>query len=238
MSCHNAMNILITNDDGIDADGLHVLAERLRQDHTVTVVAPAGPRSECSHQVQTREPIQVDALGDHRFAVHGSPVDCVRLGLRAIFGESGRHFDWVLSGINHGGNLGIDRYMSGTLAAAREAAILGVPSIAFSHYLRRGIPLDWDVAASRAHSVWTEIRNHPPSAGYFWNVNLPHLEAGAADPPVVDCIADSLPLNVQFESTGPSSFLYNGSYPDRPRTPFSDTDYCFRGHITRTLLTI
>lgn len=233
------LRILITNDDGVDADGLDALVAVMKQEHDVTIVAPSGPRSECSHTVETRRPLRVHRMAENTYAVDGFPADCVRLAMRAIFqDQGGPKFDWVFSGINQGGNLGIDRYLSGTVAAAREAAVFGMPAIAFSHFIRREMPLDWPQAASWAMAVWNQLKPGPPPPGYFWSVNFPHLPSGSPCPDIVTCVADNLPLDVQYTRTAPDTWQYSGSYPDRPASPERDTAVCFGGRIAQTLLSL
>lgn len=111
------MKLLLTNDDGIDADGLHALLTAVRGLGEPVVVAPAGPQSGVSHAVTTDGPVRVEPRGDGRFAVRGTPADCVRVVLHRLCPDAGL----VLSGINHGGNLGADVYYSGTVVAVREA---------------------------------------------------------------------------------------------------------------------
>src|SRR5881392_1223713 len=137
------MRFLLTNDDGISAPGIQALAEAARALGSVTVVAPVAPCSTCSHQATTHRPIQAHAHGPDAIAVEGWPVDCVRVALRGLE----LPVDWVLSGINAGGNLGADVYVSGTVAAVREAALLGKPGVALSHYKRREMDFDWVRAA-------------------------------------------------------------------------------------------
>ncbi|MBC7817459.1 MAG: 5'/3'-nucleotidase SurE, partial [Planctomycetaceae bacterium] len=122
------MKFLLTNDDGIDAPGLRLLAEIAREFGEVIVVAPDGVRSGCGHQVTNDRPLALTNVRPGEFACDGTPADCARLGLKHIAAD----VDWVLSGVNDGGNLGIDVYMSGTVAAVREAVLLGKPGIALS----------------------------------------------------------------------------------------------------------
>jgi len=100
------MKFLLTNDDGIEAPGLDALLSATRSLGDPIVVAPAGPQSGVSHAVTWRDGVRIESRGDNRFAIHGTPADCVRLGLLKIAPEA----DWILSGINHGSNLGADIY--------------------------------------------------------------------------------------------------------------------------------
>ena len=137
------MLLLLTNDDGIDAPGIRALWQAAARRGGCRIVAPSGPVSGCGHQVTTHAPIRIDRRAGDAWAIDGTPVDCVRLALHGLVPDP----DWVLSGINAGGNLGTDVYHSGTVAAVREAAIRGRPGIAVSHYIARGRPIDWDRAA-------------------------------------------------------------------------------------------
>ncbi|MDE2509386.1 MAG: 5'/3'-nucleotidase SurE, partial [Planctomycetota bacterium] len=141
--------LLLTNDDGIDAPGLAVLAGVARNFGTTHTVAPNGPRSGCGHMFNTHASFGFEARGERCHCVDGTPVDCVRLGLHHLAPGA----EWVLSGINDGGNLGVDVYASGTVAAVREATLLGRPAIALSQYIAWGRPVDWDRAARMATRV-------------------------------------------------------------------------------------
>jgi 5'-nucleotidase len=144
--------------------------------------------------------------------------------------------DLVLSGINRGGNLGADIFTSGTVAAVREAALLGRQGIAVSQYVRKGVALDWGRSAELALPVIAElIAEGCPPKGY-WNVNLPHLDS-AAEAAVVRCEPDNEPLDVQFRQEG-DRFHYCGSYPARRRTPGRDVEHCFGGSVTVSRLQV
>jgi 5'-nucleotidase len=225
------VRLLLTNDDGVGAPGLRALEAAAAAFGEVLVVAPAQEQSGCGHLVTTHAAIAVERLAEGRWTVHGSPADCVRLAVSELVGP----VDWVLSGINAGGNLGTDIYHSGTVAAAREAALLGVPGLALSHLRRRGVPLDWDDAWLRARAALSVLLSTPPIPGCYWNLNLPHLDVGAPIGPVVRCDLDPSPLPVRFAlSADGSSYRYCGDYHQRHRRPLSDVDRCFAGQTTLT----
>lgn len=123
------MKILVTNDDGIMSKGLEVLVTTLEQEHEVWVVAPDRNRSAVSHSILMNIPLKIKKKANRRYACSGVPVDCVVHGIRAILKESP---DCIISGINHGANLGTDILFSGTAAAARQGSLYGIPSIALS----------------------------------------------------------------------------------------------------------
>src|SRR5262245_7516831 len=147
------LRFLLTNDDGIDAPGLAALAAAARHLGETVTVAPAGPCSSCGHQVTTTRSVRLNDHGEGRYSVEGWPADCVRVALHG----AAERVDWVLSGINAGGNLGADVYVSGTVAAVREAALLGLPGVALSHYKRRESEFDWLRAAAWVRRLLPEL---------------------------------------------------------------------------------
>src|SRR4051812_36875988 len=151
------MKFLITNDDGIEAAGLAALVTAASPLGDPVVVAPAGPQSGVSHAVTWREGVRIEERGDNRFAIHGTPADCTRLGLLRVVPDA----KWVLSGINHGSNLGADMYYSGTVAAVREAVLHGWPGIAVSHYYKAGEDYDWRRAARWVTPILKELLGTP-----------------------------------------------------------------------------
>ncbi len=227
------MKVILTNDDGVDAPGLAAL-RKASVGHAITgtsgcvTVAPHEALSGCSHRVTTYEgPIRVEQRSDTVYAVHGTPADCTRIALEHLFPDAAI----VLSGINPGGNLGVDQYLSGTVAAAREAAILGRVGIAISHYIKRGRPLDWDRAVAWTSNVLQDLLSRDPNPGRYWNVNLPHLAPGEPDPEVVFCAPCTQPLPLSYRVEG-DDYHYEGVYADRARDPGADVDLCFSGKIT------
>jgi 5'-nucleotidase len=225
------MRLLLTNDDGIFAPGLEALLAAARPLGETVVVAPAEAHSGCGHRVTTDAAIQVEEVAPGRFAVAGTPADCVRLAVHRLAPRTG----WVLSGINAGANLGADTYVSGTVAAVREAVLHGWPGIALSQYRRKDRPFDWETAARRAGRVLRELLARPWQPGTLWNVNLPHLDPGAPEPDLVFCDLDPSPLPLSYRQDG-DAFHYNGDYHGRPRQPGADVAVCFGGQIAVTQL--
>jgi len=216
------MTFILTNDDGIDAPGILALSQAVKEDFIV--VAPQDHLSGCGHQVTTHTPIQVQVRSPKAYALKGTPADCTRFALRQL------QPSYVLSGINAGGNLGVDVYISGTVAAVREAAIHGIPGIAISHWIKRPLIIDWQVATTWTVRVLDKLLSLPLPPKCFWNVNLPHLPPGAPEPEIVFCPPSSDPLPLDFRVEG-DSFYYVGEYAKRSRTPGTDVDVCFSGKI-------
>ena len=224
---------LLTNDDGWDAPGLAALWQAAEGLGRCRLVAPAGPVSGCGHRVTTGAPIAITPVGEDRFAVDGTPADCVRLALDHLTPG----VDWVLSGINAGGNLGADVYHSGTVAAVREGVLHGVPGIALSHYIAAGRVIDWPRAARWTTEVLRRLLAMSPGPGAFWNVNFPHPGPDEPDPHIVFCPLDPSPLPLTYR-VEEGKAVYAGHYHSRARRPRSDVDVCFGGQIAVTLIRV
>lgn len=223
------MKFLLSNDDGIDAPGLAALCDATRALGHQVVVAPAGPQSGMSHRVTWEGGVRLEDRGTQRFAVHGTPADCARLGLLRVASDA----NWVLSGINHGGNLGADVYYSGTVAAVREAALHGWPGIAFSLYLKHQ-EIDWPRVSGWTARLVADLVARPVEPGLFYNVNFPHLAAEDPEPDVVFCPLDPNPLPLSYRHEDNGHHVYDGIYSSRLRHPGTDVDTCFRGNIAVT----
>ncbi len=225
------MKLLLTNDDGIDAEGLLALTRAAATFGDPVVAAPAGPQSGVSHAVTWHEGVKIEPRGEERFAIHGTPADCVRLGLLHLAPDA----KWILSGINHGANLGADVHYSGTVAAVREAVMHGWPGIAFSHYRSADLWFDWDRATRWIIPVLQDLLARPIEPGLFYNVNLPNLPAEIADSPeVVWCPLDPAPLPLNYRHEEESGLYFAGAYHLRTRTPGADVETCFGGRIAVT----
>jgi 5'-nucleotidase len=163
--------ILITNDDGIHSTGIHALADALRTLGEVIVVAPLTEASAIGHALTLRRPLRIEEFGAGRYAVDGTPTDCVNLALKVILG--GVMPDLVASGINKGYNLGDDVTYSGTVAGALEAALLGIPAIAVSLGEGGKPGADFGASAAAAAEVAEAMLRYPLPARTFVNVNVP-----------------------------------------------------------------
>lgn len=227
------MRILLTNDDGVDAPGIAALRRAIGGFGPVTVVAPSEGLSGCGHRVTTELALKLNPRGDDVFSLDGTPADCVRVGVHSACPR----VDWVFSGINAGGNLGVDLFISGTVAAVREGAIHGIPGIAFSQYRRRNLAVDWDLASRLAEMVAGQLLQLPVLPGEYWNVNFPHLDPGTPIPEVVFCDPNALPLPLSFRMEG-NHFHYSGDYHSRRHAPGTDVEACFGGKIAISKLRV
>jgi 5'-nucleotidase len=178
------MRVLLTNDDGIEAEGLQALRRALRDlpDIELAVIAPDGNRSATARSITTRRPLWVEEIdfgdGSVGYATDGTPVDCVRLAKLGLI--QGFEADAVVSGINHGSNLGDDITYSGTVAAAFEGLVLGLPGIAVSQQsqaremdFRLGSKFDFATAARFTARVVEELDDVPLPPGTLLNINVP-----------------------------------------------------------------
>lgn len=216
------VKIVLTNDDGIDAPGLEALARAVRELGTLVVVAPREALSGVGHRVTVREPIKVEEMGENRFRVSATPADCVRVALKKIAPDA----DWVFAGINPGANLGSDVNQSGTVAAAREAAILGRRAISISQYIARDHAVDWKITQHHSATILRMLVGRELEKACFWNVNLPHPLTPDETPAYEFCGLDVNPHNYTYRREG-DAFIYEGAIHDRPRDPGTDVDVCF-----------
>jgi 5'-nucleotidase len=168
------MKILLTNDDGIYAEGLWALHKKFTEQHSVTIVAPDRERSAVGHAITLHEPLRTARIsfngGCIGHAVSGTPADCIKLGVLEILDSRP---DIVISGINSGANVGINVNYSGTVAAAKEATLYGVPSIAVSigsHEID-----NYDDAALFVELLAEDVLEKGLPLGTFLNVNIPDL---------------------------------------------------------------
>jgi 5'-nucleotidase len=162
--------ILITNDDGINAEGLLCLEEHLQGLAEITIVAPDRERSAVSHGLTIRSPLNLQKSEENRYVLNGTPVDCVIYALHHLFDTMP---NLIISGINHGANLSDDIMYSGTVAAAREASHRGVPALAISQAYDDDKPIQFEDGAKFARTLVETMLSRPPQSTYFLNVNIP-----------------------------------------------------------------
>ena len=166
--------ILISNDDGVHAHGIKVLekiAQTLSDD--VWVVAPETEQSGAAHSLTLRRPLRVHKISPRRFAVDGTPTDCVMVALSEVLKDQKPTL--MLSGINHGANMGEDVTYSGTVAAAMEATLLGVPAIALSQVTKTGQHVKWATSEHFAPEIISKIMKAGIPKGTLININFPNL---------------------------------------------------------------
>lgn len=163
------LRVLLSNDDGVHAQGIHALADELKAIAEVTIVAPDRNRSGASNSLTLEQPLRVTEIADRAYSVQGTPTDCVHFALNELMKDDLP--DLVLSGINHGANLGDDVLYSGTVAAAMEGHFLGVQAIAFSLVGKQ----NFQSAAKIARRLVEQHLQRPIPTNRLLNVNIPDL---------------------------------------------------------------
>lgn len=242
------MRILLTNDDGIGAQGLQALRRHLRQIEGVTldVIAPDSNRSASARSITTRSPLSVQELrfedGDLGHATDGTPVDCVRF---ADVGLVGDQPDLIVAGINHGLNLGDDVTYSGTVAAAFEGIILGLPAIAVSQQsIEREMGYtpqrhyDFELAAAFTAATIAELKNSPMPKGTLLNINVPGGPPEGVDVTKLGkrLYRDELHKVEREVEDGRTQYRIYGFEPEREDEPGTDIGAIARNRISVTPL--
>ncbi|MBY0354242.1 MAG: 5'/3'-nucleotidase SurE [Rickettsiales bacterium] len=172
--------ILISNDDGIHAPGIAALEAVARQfSDDVWVVAPETEQSGVAHSLTLHQPLRLRELSPQRYAVSGTPTDCVLLAIREIIPRDAPA-TLLLSGINRGSNVAEDVTYSGTIAAAMEGALLEVPSIALSQHYHDGQPINWETASFYAEKMLRHLQGVKVPSGHLLSVNIPAVAPNEA----------------------------------------------------------
>lgn len=246
------MQILVSNDDGVSAPGIYALAEEF-SDFTVVVIAPERERSTTGHSLTLHKPLRIQRLRKNVYWVSGGPADCIYLGIYEVLGKKP---DLVLSGINRGANLGQDVFYSGTASAAREAANLGVPSMAVSldlsyhkkekteHYAaaakaaRKALEQSLLTFSGQKKLVWKKALKSWP-AGLMLNVNVPNLpfakiKGTRAATQGHRIYGSSIAKRV--DARGRDYFWIGGKYEGYRPIPESDCWWVDRGYVSVTPL--
>jgi len=234
------MNILISNDDGIESKGILLLAEALKELGDVTVVAPHRERSTSGHSLTLHKPLRCIEVKPKYFAISGTPADCVYMATRYILK---RKPDLIISGVNRGANLGNDIYYSGTVAAAREGAYWGVKSIAFSLCLDKTFNLEkkphWETATKFAKIfIPLAVRKDYPIHNLL-NVNIPNLPSSEIKGVKISKLGRrfySDQIEERFDPRGKSYYWLGGSYKGFDEIPESDCVDVDNGFISVTPL--
>ena len=230
------MQILISNDDGIHARGIEVLAETIAGLGDVSVVAPEGEQSGSSHSVTLNHPLRPRPFhrGGRVFgqSVNGTPADCVKLAVHHLLDSPP---DLILSGINLGANIGICVIYSGTISAAAEGAILGIPSIAFS--LATLTAPHWDTAARVARTVVENVADSGLPPDTMLNVNIPNRPLEEVEGFAVVPMGKSRYIDELEERTDPrgrSYFWLVGELKHNDTRPDTDLDRVRQGYVALT----
>ncbi|HJV34494.1 5'/3'-nucleotidase SurE [Geomonas sp.] len=231
------MKILLTNDDGVHAAGLAALIRRVSEVAQVVTVAPDREQSAVSHALTLHHPLRAARIADNVFSVEGTPTDCVNLGIHSLLSFRP---DLVISGINRGANLCDDVTYSGTVAAAMEATLMGIPAIAVS-LATRNAGEHYDAAALFAARLAVTVfeKGLPPDT--FLNVNVPDLPQDKLLPPIITCQGKRSYEGTIVDNVDPRgrSYYWIGTADQSfKEVPGSDYDAVAHGHISITPLHI
>jgi len=177
------VKILLTNDDGVHAPGLAALIKRVSEVAQVVVVAPDREQSAVSHALTLHHPLRAARISDNIFSVEGTPTDCVNLGIHSLLSFRP---DLVISGVNRGANIADDVTYSGTVAAALEATLMGIPAIAVS-LCTKGAGENFDAAAACAARLACTVQKQGLPRDTYLNVNVPDLPEERLLPPLITC---------------------------------------------------
>jgi 5'-nucleotidase len=230
------MRILVTNDDGIHAPALSVLQEELRQFGDVVVVAPDRDQSATSHALTLHRPLRVQRLGPDVYSVDGTPTDCVVISANGLLPEKP---ELVVSGINHGPNMGEDVSYSGTVAAAMEGVMQGVPALAASLVTRE--PADFKEPARFVGELVRRIIGHGMQRGTLLNVNLPHRRWNEIQGVRITRLGTRVYQDSLIEKTDPRGRAYywiGGLEPVWKREEGTDFQAIEEGYISVTPLSL
>jgi len=229
------IDILASNDDGIHAEGLRALVAALKPLGEVTVIAPDREQSATSHSLTLHRPLRVRSTADGILSVDGTPTDCVLLG---VHGFLKRPPALVVSGINHGPNMGNDVLYSGTVAAASEGAFLGIPSIAFS--LASWDSRDFSAAGRVAHDLVKRLLDRGLPRGACLNVNIPAIPFEQIQGTKVARLGKRVFRDVIVEKKDPrgkSYYWIGGEDPTWEPDEASDFHAVSEGYVSVTPLT-
>lgn len=235
------MRILVSNDDGLDAPGIHALARALEVIGEVWVVAPATEQSAKSHALTMHHPLRVVQRAPRHFAVDGTPADAVYLGLHQL---APGPVDVVVSGINRGANVADDTWYSGTVAAAREGAMCGLPGVAVSLNVSgqtSDVERNWAAAAHLAVEVVRGVCADPPPDRTVFNLNVPDLplaELSSLQVCPLGARHYAPSVHVDVDPRGKRMYWVGGESRGFESQPGTDGHWLHRGHPTLTPLHI
>ena len=239
------MRILITNDDGINAPGLKVLehiARTLTDD--VWIVAPEHDQSAVSHSLTLRTPFRINEISPKKYAVSGTPTDCILTATQLLMADNMPNL--VLSGVNNGANLAEDVTYSGTIAAALEATILGLPAVAFSLTTEDKQPIKWATAEHWGPIILNKILEKPIPNNVLMNVNFPNVIHKSVEGVKITCqgqrkIVDRIyqredPRGIPYYWIGPGDQRYDNIW--KLAEPGTDIEAIGNKYISLTPLSL
>ena len=231
------MRILLSNDDGVFAKGINTLFKELSKKHEVIMVAPEKERSGCGHGLTIGEPIRASKIEENIYSCSGTPADCILFAIDIIYKKDKP--DLVISGINHGANLGQDRFYSGTMAAAREGVFRGIPSIGISLVTKNEDQKEYFENASHYLATLVERNIHeniPPM--HLLNINIPNIDREkiiSAELTTAGYQIYTEEVVERVDHRGKAYYWLGGTYQGHKDIPGSDCNAVFDNKISVTL---
>lgn len=230
------MRILISNDDGVHAPGINFLMNALKKNHEVIMVAPERERSSCGHGLTLGEPVRVKEINENIYSCSGTPADCILFALDIHYKK--KRPDLIISGINHGANLGQDRFYSGTMAAAREGVFRGVPAVATSLVYKKDQKKHFDMAAEYIASLADKNIQECIPQMHLLNINIPSLpkeEIVGSELTTPGYQVYSEEVIERTDHRGESYYWLGGTYQGHKDIAGSDCNAVFENKISVTL---
>lgn len=229
---------LLSNDDGYSAEGLRVLRRELQRFARVIVCAPEVNQSASSHSLSLHRVLRLRLVEEDVFALDGTPADCVYVALNSGDRVLPRLPDLVVSGMNHGLNLSHDVFYSGTVAAAREAALRGIPSMAVSADVAADRPSAAALAARLALTLLETHRKNPPRSAPLFNVNIPPGHAWSVRPTKIGKRLYTQDVVYRHDPRGLEYLWIGGGNVRHDHAPGSDTEAYDEGFVSVTPITL
>ncbi|MCB0308898.1 MAG: 5'/3'-nucleotidase SurE [Bdellovibrionales bacterium] len=233
------MQILISNDDGIHAPGLNILAESLKSVAKVCVIAPDRERSGSGHSLTLHRPLRIFERGPDKYAIDGTPTDCVMLGMLEVLKNNPP--DYIVSGINHGPNLGDDVTYSGTVSAALEGTLIGIPSIAVSLVVSMDQTPNFTPALNFTKRILESLKKHQLPHGTLLNVNVPNVDGAQELDYEITFLGSRRFTGTTIQKIDPRGNKYywiGGEENSLEKTEGTDTGTILRGKISVTPIKI
>lgn len=236
------IRILVTNDDGIHADGILALENAAKAiSNDVWVVAPEYEQSGAGHSLTLHQPLRMREITPRKFAVSGTPTDCVLLGVKEIV-TGKKPVNLVLSGVNRGCNVAEDITYSGTVAGAMEGTLLGIPSIAVSQELSDKKPMLWKTAEHYVKEILKKLQGFSFPEGNFLSVNIPNVAVSKVKGTVIAAQGvrkfEGIP-DKRFDPKGRAYYWIGGTgFNQKPDHPDSDHAKLHAGYVTVTPLSL
>lgn len=232
----DAKLFLLTNDDGYFAPGIKALEREIRRLGDVVVVAPDREQSASSHSLTIQRPLRINTHDENHYSVDGTPTDAVMVAVHALL--KGRRPDFVIAGVNHGPNMGHDVTYSGTVAAAIEGCIVGIPSIAVS--LADWEATDYDPAARAVRKIIPQFSDWPLPEFTFLNVNMPYLGRQPYRGAAITKLGKRVYNDIIVEKTDPrgKNYYWIGGEPEWFEIEGSDYSAVRAGYVSITPLSV